>query len=169
VLAGETAIGSVDLSRMVESRVAFAREAHPDATFEATVEDDVTVRGADPLEHAVDNLLGNAVEHGSTSSRSQAHDDAVEHGARTGRGNDGDVRVAVRVARDGDDGVVTVTDDGPGIPEAELASLFEPDESGTHGFGLYLVRTLVEQCGGTVDARNDPDRGATFEIRLPLA
>ena len=153
VLAGETAIETVDLSEMTASRVAFAREAHPNATVEATIEDDVTVRGVEPLEHAIDNLLGNA----------------VEHGARTGRTDGDGPTVAVRVGRDGDEGLITVTDDGPGIPAEELASLFEPEEGGTHGFGLYLVRTLVEQCDGAVTARNDPDRGATFEIRLPLA
>lgn len=156
VLSGETDPNDVDLSAIAESRVAVARDAHPAATIEADVDPGVTVRGVDALEHAVDNLLGNAVQHGAVADRSAGGDR-----------QDGGPTVTVRVRTDGDDGVLTVTDDGPGIPDEELAELFEPDEGGTHGFGLYLVRTLVEQCGGDVAARNDPDRGATFEIRLP--
>ncbi len=152
VLSGETDVDTVDLSAMVEDRVAVARNAHPDARVEASIEPGITVDGADPLEHAVDNLIGNAVEHGTA-------------------GDGAGPTVEVTVAREGAEGVVAVTDDGPGVPEEELASLFEPDDGGTHGFGLYLVRTLAEQCGGRATAHNhaDDDRGAVFELRLPLA
>jgi len=155
VLAGDVDLDGVDLSATAESRVTFTRTAHPDARIETDIDPGVVVQGADPLEHAIDNLLGNAIEHGA--------------GPRDPTGErQAEADVVVRVREDGDDGVLTVTDDGPGISEEQLAQLFEPDEDGTHGFGLYLVRTLVEQCGGHITARNEPDRGATFEIRLPL-
>ena len=72
--------------------------------------------------------------------------------------------------------VLTVADQGPGIPEAHLPRLFDrffsyrPNEAapGTAhtGLGLAIVRAIVEGYGGTVDAANGADGGARFEVRL---
>jgi signal transduction histidine kinase len=80
-------------------------------------------------------------------------------------------------ARRGDDHVViTVSDGGPGIPEADLTRIFErfyrvdkarSRESGGTGLGLSIVKHLVEILGGEVTAGNRPSRGAVFSIRLP--
>ena len=80
-------------------------------------------------------------------------------------------------ARRGDDHVViTVSDEGPGIPEADLTRIFErfyrvdkarSRESGGTGLGLSIVKHLVEILGGEVTAGNRPSRGAVFSIRLP--
>jgi two-component system phosphate regulon sensor histidine kinase PhoR len=81
-------------------------------------------------------------------------------------------------ARRGDDHVViTVSDEGPGIPEADLARIFErfyrvdkarSRESGGTGLGLSIVKHLVEILGGEVRAANRPSGGAVFTIRLPM-
>jgi len=80
-------------------------------------------------------------------------------------------------ARRGDDHVViTVSDEGPGIPEADLTRIFErfyrvdkarSRESGGTGLGLSIVKHLVEILGGEVKAANRPSGGAVFSIRLP--
>jgi signal transduction histidine kinase len=71
-----------------------------------------------------------------------------------------------------------VRDDGPGIPEGDLANLFEPffrvDRSRTkstagYGLGLSICKRIVEAHGGTISAANNPDRGATFTVTLPRA
>jgi signal transduction histidine kinase len=75
--------------------------------------------------------------------------------------------------------VLTVEDDGPGIPEECRKQIFEPGfstrrderpwpESPHPGLGLSLVRELVEEAGGTVRAASPPRRGARIEIELPL-
>jgi two-component system sensor histidine kinase ChvG len=71
---------------------------------------------------------------------------------------------------------VRVRDRGPGIPEENLARLFDrfftyrPAEHRRHtGLGLSIVKTIVEAYGGSVSASNDPDGGAMFEVRLPRA
>lgn len=68
---------------------------------------------------------------------------------------------------------ITVTDTGPGIDPEVLPSLFEPfvstrlDARGT-GLGLAVAEGIVREHGGTVIARNRPDRaGAIFEVMLP--
>lgn len=75
--------------------------------------------------------------------------------------------------------VLCVEDDGPGIP-AELAErVFEPGfsthrgnlpwpDTQHHGLGLSIVRQLVEQAGGAIQAVVPRRRGARFEIELPL-
>ena len=73
--------------------------------------------------------------------------------------------------------VLTVADEGPGIPEPDLERIFErfyrvdkarSRESGGTGLGLSIVKHLVELLGGRVWAANRPEGGAVFTITLPL-
>lgn len=69
-----------------------------------------------------------------------------------------------------------VIDEGCGIPEGELAAIFEPfyqssrtaTGAGGSGLGLPLSRSIAARHGGTLTARNRPEGGAIFEITLPL-
>ena len=92
----------------------------------------------------------------------------------------GTIRLAARRLGDGRLRV-TIQDDGPGIPDAALASVFErfyserPDSEafGAHsGLGLSISRQIVEAHGGEIRAENvgppdDPRRGARFVVDLP--
>lgn len=69
---------------------------------------------------------------------------------------------------------ITVADDGPGIPEAELAHIFErfcrgsrAGGAGGSGLGLALARLIAEKHGGLVGAENRAPRGALFTVILP--
>jgi len=88
-------------------------------------------------------------------------------------------RLSLRATRRHEDGVdwvaIDVADDGPGIPEDQLASLFEPfrqgDGSTTRavgglGLGLALARKLVEGMGGRLEATSELDRGSVFTVML---
>jgi signal transduction histidine kinase len=82
--------------------------------------------------------------------------------------------VALRVARDGAEALVEVTDDGVGIPAELHERVFDPaftghgDVGGT-GLGLAIVRHVVRSLGGRVVVRSEVGRGSAFEVRLPLA
>ncbi|MFB6303946.1 MAG: GAF domain-containing protein [Haloferacaceae archaeon] len=147
---------------------------------------------ADPnrLRQLLENLFRNSVEHGSTSSRPQA-DDGAEHASTDGRvrsdGRTGDApdrrtgplddgEADLTADRPGDDVTVTVgdlrdgfyvEDDGPGIPEADRERIFESgystSESGT-GFGLAIVKQIVDAQGWEVRVTEGGDGGARFEI-----
>ena len=85
-------------------------------------------------------------------------------------------RIEMEAHADGERVVLTVADDGPGIPEADLGRVFErfyrvdqsrtSDPGGT-GLGLSIVRHLVESHGGKVSASNRAQGGALFTISLP--
>jgi signal transduction histidine kinase len=73
-------------------------------------------------------------------------------------------------------GALSVSDQGPGIPAAELPQAFERFHlraRGTHaspdgaGLGFAIVRELTEAMGGSAAVENLPDQGARFTVRLP--
>jgi signal transduction histidine kinase len=68
---------------------------------------------------------------------------------------------------------VAVVDNGPGIPEAVAARLFQPfvTTKGTQGtgLGLYVSRQLAREAGGDLFVRSVPGEGARFEVWLPAA
>ena len=73
--------------------------------------------------------------------------------------------------------VLTVEDDGPGIPPVDRETLFEPfvrleasraRKTGGAGLGLAVVRSLVEAQGGSISVDDAPSGGARFTVRLPL-
>lgn len=88
--------------------------------------------------------------------------------------------VAISLAREQDDVIVRVEDEGPGVPEEAREAIFRrfhsirPSEEsfGRHsGLGLAIARTIVEAHQGCihVESREDRMSGARFVVRLPLA
>lgn len=86
--------------------------------------------------------------------------------------------VRVELFADGRESVLTVSDDGPGIPEADLPRLFDrfyradssrTRQSGGAGLGLAIVRAIVAAHAGTITAENRADGGSSFTVRLPSA
>jgi signal transduction histidine kinase len=84
-----------------------------------------------------------------------------------------DPRVVVTLGRSGADRVrLVVRDNGPGVPEAMEARLFEPyattKEKGT-GLGLAISQRIVFEHGGEIAYRKGTKGGAVFEVSLPIA
>jgi signal transduction histidine kinase/CheY-like chemotaxis protein len=84
--------------------------------------------------------------------------------------------IEVSLACEGDRARLTVRDHGIGLPENELEQIFELFGRATSarpfsglGLGLYVSRKVVEAHGGRIRARPAPDRGAQFEVELPLS
>jgi Histidine kinase-, DNA gyrase B-, and HSP90-like ATPase len=87
-------------------------------------------------------------------------------------------QIALTAQRQGSDMVVSVRDNGVGIPADKLPGLFEmfsqvegnlSRSQGGLGIGLHLVKRLVEMHGGSVTAHSDgPGKGSEFVVRLPV-
>lgn len=79
-------------------------------------------------------------------------------------------RLAISVASEGDQGVLRVIDNGPGIPEHIRERVFEPfftTKSRGTGLGLSIVRRVVEQHGGQLSLRVPEGGGTEVRILLP--
>lgn len=148
----------VDLGRVLETVVAEMRPRALHYSQELTYEVEptpLTVRGdALRLREVFTNLVDNAIKY------------TPELGA-------------VRVRAHGEDhaAVIEVTDTGVGIPEEQIAGLFQKfhriqnpltaREFGT-GLGLYFAKSVVDLHHGSIDVTSELGRGTTFSVRLPL-
>jgi len=146
-----TASEPIDVSRLVSDVVAPLAEAHPAREVRVDAPS-CELAAIDPMElsHAVTNIVDNALKYTS-----------------------GALEVAVK--RDGKNVVVTVTDEGPGMTQAEVRHAFDRffrgsrrDVDGT-GLGLAIARRAIERAGGTLTLRSDPGAGSAFTIALPSA
>ena len=84
-------------------------------------------------------------------------------------------RVEVSVFREREDALIIVSDQGPGIPEAEQAHLFQAFRRGSNvtgipgtGLGLTIVKRCVEILHGTITLDSAVAKGTTVTLRLPL-
>ncbi len=143
---------NIELGRFLQDFVSKTKKKLPLMVVKIEDLNEIQVRSdPDLLGSVLENLLLNAYE-------------AREKGAV----------VRIRVGRDdADQAIVEIIDNGPGILADLLADgLFEPfktSKDGGSGIGLWQVKRVVISLGGTVSANNNPDGGAGFVIRLPLA
>jgi two-component system sensor histidine kinase CpxA len=135
---------------------AVSRESAEDARIRLEIPDNLCVL-AEPelLVRSLSNLLRNAIRYAGQAGP-----------------------ITVSAQREGHHVLLTVSDYGPGVPEAELAQIFDPfyrlDPSrdattGGVGLGLAIVKTCVESCRGTVTCRNRQPSGLEVTLKLSVA
>ncbi len=103
----------------------------------------------------------------------------IENGTKySSAGSTVTVVVDVESGADGHLGVLSIVDNGIGIPEADLARIFErfyrvdtarSRSTGGTGLGLSIVRHAVRNHGGTVDVESTEGLGSSFTLRLPIS
>ena len=150
-------VTDVDLTQLVIETVSDEKVMAPDHIWQLQLPDEpVTVRGdATQLHQVLANLLSNARKHTDAGTT---------------------VVTGVMLSADGS-AVVTVTDNGPGIPEDFQGRIFSrfaradaarSGSEGTSGLGLSIVESIVEAHGGSVEVTSRPGR-TEFALRLPTA
>lgn len=114
--------------------------------------------------------LGSVEIHANGDQIRQVVSNLIINGARHAR-----TQVSIEARREGDQAVLTVSDDGPGIPAGQRQRVFwrfvrlddaRSRDTGGAGLGLAISKEIVEAHGGTI-AVGDAQPGARFEIRLP--
>ena len=79
--------------------------------------------------------------------------------------------IVIGGSADNGQAVVTVRDNGPGIPKEDIKHIFDPFFTGSKngtGLGLTIVRRIIEQHHGTITVGSSPGTGTVFTIRLPV-
>ena len=145
----------VDLTQLAADAAADARIVAPGRDVSVEQTGPVLVAGDESrLRQVLGNLVTNALRHGGP-----------------------DAHVRLRTSTAGDQAVLEVSDDGPGMSPEVAARAFEPffrpEESrargeGTAGLGLSIVVAIAEAHGGDVELDTAPGQGATFRVHLPL-
>lgn len=144
----------LDLARLINEQVLAMGGVAGGRRFDVSMPTDFpdTYGDRQAVEHILMNLLENAVKYTPDPST-----------------------IVVRVEPAPGEVRVSVTDDGPGIPEAELPQVFEryrrsasESKKGSVGLGLYIVRSLAQAHGGRVWAENVPDKGVRITFTLPV-
>jgi two-component system OmpR family sensor kinase len=147
----------IDLKELVAEIVA-------DANFEAQPagrsvlwknEVSATLRGRpEMLRMAIENIVRNALKHAPQSR---------------------DIGIETSIDADRRDYTLRVLDDGPGVPDEELAALFTPffrsvraSRTDGYGLGLTIARRSIEAHGGTIRAENRAEGGLAVVVVLPL-
>ena len=141
-------VGDVVAEAIGEWRIAHPKMPLRRLSFRIVRDGPVWVDGS-RMQQVLVNLLDNAAQHSAAETTIAV---VVEHERER-------CRIAVR-------------DAGSGVPAANLAQVFEPfftTRRGGTGLGLSLVKSIVEQHGGSVSLRaNEPEPGCTAEIVLPV-
>lgn len=102
------------------------------------------------IERVLDNLIGNALRHSKTCGC-----------------------ITLQAWRQGERVIISVKDDGEGIPYSQQARVFEPfvqvgRKKGGAGLGLALCKEIVQLHGGHIGVHSRPEQGAQFYLALPL-
>lgn len=126
-------------------------------TIEVIAVGDVWIQGNSNLLHsALENVIRNAICYTAPETS---------------------VRIQLQLAPgENSDAYVTVCDEGPGVPEDDLANIFRPffrvdsardRDSGGTGLGLAIADRVIQLHGGTITARNRLPKGLEFKLRIP--
>lgn len=147
--ASSEPVQPLDLAALLQSVCDDAADAGGEASYDGPARYVIEGRSL-ALKRAFANLVGNAVKFGT--------------------------RAHVTLADTPDGPMITVDDDGPGLPEAERDAVFRPfyrteksrsRDTGGVGLGLSVVRAVVTAHGGEVTLENRPDGGLRAAVKLP--
>ncbi|MFN3609825.1 MAG: ATP-binding protein [Hyphomonas sp.] len=141
-----------DLGALVESLCEDLRDIGMPVSCEDAEERLLVRAWPEDLTRALRNIMVNAVRYGE--------------------------RARIRLENRGADCAVIIDDDGPGIPEEDMGSVFEPlvrleksrnSETGGHGLGLHIARNIVNAHGGRIELENRAEGGFRARVTLPLS
>ena len=139
------------VSMVVETHRELAREKHITFNLEADEADMSATFAPDYIHKIVSNLLANAIKF------------TPEEGI-----------VSLSLHRQGDDVMLSVSDNGCGIDAKDLPHVFEPFYQATNaenrgtGVGLALVHQIVHSLGGKITVQSQQGEGTTFKVQLPM-
>lgn len=140
---------AMDLEAVLPEQIEKVRDSYPHADITVKDVPQVTVEADKLLSSVFQNLLRNGIQHNDTD----------------------DPSISVSTKVDDETVTVSISDNGPGVPDDVKREIFGKDEKGLSsegtGVGLYLVHTLTEKYGGEAWVEDNEPRGAVFKVSLP--
>lgn len=148
----ELATYRVDVVNVVNTVCDQREETHGEIPIQRSLSDGVFVNANDHLRNAIDNLLENSIVHNNSK----------------------EPRVCVDVSHSPDENQVeiSISDNGPGIPETEVETLSRDVETALHhgsGLGIWLVKWIVTSYSGSLTFSESEMGGTEAVISLPSA
>ncbi|MDR2349817.1 MAG: HAMP domain-containing protein [Deltaproteobacteria bacterium] len=140
-----------DITRVAEHNLVLFRDAYPGVKFTLNVKNAPRTLSFDSAQigRVISNLLNNSVS-------------AVK--------NRGEVEIDIDTD-EFEGAVVSISDDGPGLPRDIKDAVFEPyvtTGSGGRGLGLSIVKTIIDAHGGDIRVADHKPRGTTFKFNIPF-
>lgn len=80
-------------------------------------------------------------------------------------------RILVKVTKESQSVLITISDNGSGIPEDIKDKIFEPKfttKTSGMGLGLAMIKNMIESYGGSIYFTSTPNKGTTFYVKLPI-
>lgn len=148
-----------DYNQIVEGCIAqnqmFARQKKQHMIFEPTEKDIRLLCDKDKMEQVINNLLGNAIKYSSVSKT-----------------------IWITTQPEGSNLVTTIKDEGRGIAENEISSIFNAFQTTSTtstagekstGLGLAIVKKIIESHNGTISVKSELEVGSEFSFVLPIS
>ncbi|MFW6320900.1 MAG: histidine kinase N-terminal 7TM domain-containing protein [Halohasta sp.] len=139
----------VDLGRIIQEEVSSIHKSYPETSIRTRI-DDITIWGDTLVRSAIQNVLENAIEHNDQAAPEidvvATHDDETD-------------RIEIEIS-----------DNGPGVPEAErrvITAGVETPLEHISGLGLWLVKWIVEGMDGELAIENADPRGSVVTLSFP--
>ncbi len=166
-----------DMTALIEDALALARgaavsERREEVDIAALLAQKAADRNNVALTRAPSKSAGAAKVRGDAIALRRLFANLIDNALRYG------TSAAVTLEQGGAEIIVTIDDDGPGIPQLERSAVFEPfyriepsrsRETGGAGLGLAIARAIVEAHGGRISADDAPQGGARIRVVLPAA
>lgn len=141
----------IDLATLTDDEITRIQDEYPEITVSATLPDSMRIIGDSTLQYAIREALENAVEHNTKSVDEQ--------------------RISIEITREYGGVILEIADNGPAIPQHELAVLRRRDEtdlSHSSGIGLWLITWLSQYNGGDVVFDTESGQGTTVTFQFKV-
>lgn len=148
ILQEKPVIRTIDVMETLNTVVTELREHHYKSNIAVSGPESVMVQGTEQLSLAFRELINNAVKHNDSTSPS----------------------VSIEVSSKRGSAIVTITDNGPGIPEMEreilTGNMKETSTYHSQGLGLWLIQLVVERSAGAIYVPDDTSSGTKISVVL---
>lgn len=139
----------IDLIELLTEEIETIQNTYSEVVIETSLPEYAVAEADQPLRRVFANLFHNAVEHNNAETP----------------------QISVAVKMEPNDIIIEISDNGPGIPDDRLDTVFDQNvrHDSNHGLGLALTQTIINSYDGSIKIAETDSDGTVFELRLTRA